>query len=417
MAISCVVLKLSRIFGRGGGAESAPPPSGARVNIQSFKPKIHDLRNDINEVYSFNILALCETWLTPSVPDRLIGVSGYKLYRRDRPSDSGLPKGKGGVAVLVRDNLACELLPTPVTGVAGSNLEIVWVLVRTSRHGAVLVASAYRVPQNTVRQLNTDLDDLECQLQHMITNFPRATVIIAGDLNTCLLKTKPGNAPNQLLRLCDTYGLHVTNRNRATYRPAGSLLDVVITNRPELIRRVGVTRCHYGGPHDFTRVLLARESRALPRSDTSQYRRAISRIDKDLFNQQLAETDWTPVYQSDTTDLKWSVFRDTFIGLLDAVAPLKRVRDRQLTASPVSAGTQQLLQSRRAALAQGDRTEYKRVNRLYRAAVRNESRERYAGAIRRGDKGGLWRVLRPVIGRKQQTCEVPRITPNALNVI
>ena len=47
--------------------------------------------------------------------------------------------------------------------------------------------------------------------------------------------------------------------------------------------------------------------------------------------------------------------------------------------------------------------------------MRNESRERYAGAISRGDRGGLWRVLRPVIGRKQQTCKVPRITPNALN--
>ena len=52
---------------------------------------------------------------------------------------------------------------------------------------------------------------------------------------------------------------------------------------------------------------------------------------------------------------------------------------------------------------------------LCRAAVRNESRARFESAIGRGDRGGLWRVLRPIIGRKQQQCEIPRITPDALN--
>ena len=192
------------------------------------------------------------------------------------------------MAVLVRDSLSCELLPTPVTGVAGSSLEIVWVMVRTSKHQSVLVASAYRVPHNTARQLATDLDDLECQLQHMVANFrlsanfPRATLILGGDLNCCLLKAKTSDT-NPLIRLCTTYGLHITNQCRATYRPAGSLLDVVITNRPELIRRVGVTRCHYGGPHDFTRVMVTRESRAAPRRESSVYRRPISRIDTNSF--------------------------------------------------------------------------------------------------------------------------------------
>ena len=73
------------------------------------------------------------------------------------------------------------------------------------------------------------------------------------------------------------------------------------------------------------------------------------------------------------------------------------------------------MQRRRAALAGNDRAEYKRVNRLCRAAVRNESRARFESAIGRGDRGGLWRVPRPIIGRKQQQCEIPLITPDALN--
>ncbi|KAF0306484.1 hypothetical protein FJT64_022025 [Amphibalanus amphitrite] len=135
------------------------------------------MRHDIQDVYGFDILAICESWLTPNVPDRLLGVSGYRLYRRDRPAELGLPRGRGGVAVLVRDTLSCELLPTPTTGVAGSNLEIVWVLVHAHKHRPVLVASAYRVPTNTARQLAADLEDLENQLQFMLASYPRATLM------------------------------------------------------------------------------------------------------------------------------------------------------------------------------------------------------------------------------------------------
>ena len=70
-----------------------------------MKPKMPDLCNDIHRTYGFDVLALAETRLTTNVPDRLLTVSGYKLYRSDRPSGSHLPKGKGGVAVLVRDCL------------------------------------------------------------------------------------------------------------------------------------------------------------------------------------------------------------------------------------------------------------------------------------------------------------------------
>lgn len=80
------------------------------INIQSLKPKLIDIRHDICKVYGFDILALCETLLSPNVPDRLINIDGYKLFRRDRPRSMNLPRGRGCVAVLVRDNLNFELL-------------------------------------------------------------------------------------------------------------------------------------------------------------------------------------------------------------------------------------------------------------------------------------------------------------------
>ena len=93
------------------------------LNVQSLKPKLPDVRNDIHHVYGFDVLMLAETWLSANVPNRLLTVSGYKMFRCDRPASSRQPKGRGGVAVLVRDHLRCEKLVTPHTGVANSNLE------------------------------------------------------------------------------------------------------------------------------------------------------------------------------------------------------------------------------------------------------------------------------------------------------
>ena len=100
----------SRRRGRRGGARWRRPGAGLRpgqlligeINVQSLKPHLPDLRL---AVHQYDVVALCETWLSPNVPQRLITVDGYKLFRRDRPVTSRLPRGRGGVAVLARQCL------------------------------------------------------------------------------------------------------------------------------------------------------------------------------------------------------------------------------------------------------------------------------------------------------------------------
>ena len=92
-----------------------------QLNIQSLKPKLADLRLDLSEVHQFDILALCESWLTPNVPNRLLQISGYKLCRVDRPAQSKLPHGYGGVALLVRDCYDMEKVSRPATMTTASS--------------------------------------------------------------------------------------------------------------------------------------------------------------------------------------------------------------------------------------------------------------------------------------------------------
>ena len=59
-------------------------------------------------------------------------------------------------------------------------------------------------------------------------------------------------------------------------------------------------------------------------------------------------------------------------GVLDELAPVRRVIIRNPTAPPVSDATKALMADRRAALRDGDRDVYKRLNRQVRSSIPTE---------------------------------------------
>ena len=385
-----------------------------QLNVQSLLSKLPDIRVDIDDQFSFDVFILSETWLSPNTPDRLISVSGYKIVRQDRPRRGRLASGHGGVAICVRESFETERLPTPVTNVPNSNLEIVWAAIRVGKHRRFIVGAAYRVPRNTVQQVTADLDDLEAQLQHMIAAHPGLTIIIGGDMNCCLIKAG-SNTPGERLRaLLDQHGMQVCNTRLPTYRPAGSLLDILATNRRDLVTRAGVTRCHYGTPHDITRLAL-RVTGTKRRAGTVIQRRCLARVDRGDFNRQLLNVDWSPIYTSAGPELKWSAFVQLFKPLLDAVAPVRRVPMRPPGAPPASDNTRHLLALRRTALSAGDRQEYKEINRLSRAAIRADCRRHLQEQLTKGGPNSMWRVLRPMIGSNKSQTPISGITADALN--
>ena len=391
-----------------------------QLNIQSMKPKLADLRLDLSEFHHFDILALCETWITPNIPDRLLQIDGFKLHRADRAKHNKLPYGHGGVAILVRDTLEVERVPTPVTTAASSNLEIILCLVRTGKFKRVLIASVYRHPTNTQQQLTADFDDLEGQLQHMLTVHPDSTLMIAGDLNVCLLRkpTPPATStPGDRLRLLvSTYGLHICNTTTPTYRPAATLLDVLITNRRDQVIRSGVTRCHYGGPHDFSRMVLRQSGRNASHRTVIQSR-SLGRLDTESFNETLTYADWSPVFTETDPTTKWDAFLRVFTPLLDGAAPVRRVRLPAPGAPSLSSETRGLLASRRAALAAGpaSRDRYRELNRQCRAAVRRDCRESLQRKLDEAGPNRTWQVLRPIIGTKKAAAAAPCVTADAIN--
>ena len=141
----------------------------------------------------------------------------------------------------------------------------------------------------------------------MIAAHPRCNIVLAGDFNACLLKTGSGTPGAKLREILNINRLIPVNVKTPTYRPLGSLLDIIATSRPEQVVRAGVTHCFYGGPHDITRLMIRQGRDRRECSSTAVYKRCLGRIDTDQFNASLCQTDWNSVWTSGSTEAAWEV--------------------------------------------------------------------------------------------------------------
>ena len=288
---------------------------------------------------------------------------------------------------------------------AGSKLESLWVQLRAGPY-RVMVCEVYRPPVQTQARVSADLDELEEQIQHVLTRHS-GPIVLAGDLN---INTNSDTTANTRLRqLLSTYSLqqHVTG---PTFRSSGSSIDVICTSHG--VTRTGVLHCTYS-PHNWTRALLPLPDYR-PR-ESAVTARCWSRFDKDEANRLLCAVDWGPVFASDEPAVQWDYFLAVTRPILDSVAPIKRRKVHNPTAPLITSATRDLMVRRRAALRAHDRDSYKILNRQVQSAIRRDTREELHRRLPEAGPSDMWRVIRPVIGAKRPTRSTPSADADALN--
>jgi hypothetical protein len=177
-------------------------------NCRGILFKIDEL---VNFMISDNIdiVLLTETLLTKKINIRKYGLTFYRL---DRPSNGG------GVAIVIRDNIAHRKFEIPIT----NSLEVVAIEIKI-RNCLHIIASAYKPPN-----IKLNLTDIN-NIMSLGNN-----VIIAGDLNCKdqMWYCKRGNRDGRLLRdFCESRPIRILFPDSPTfYPPKGnpSILDIVL---------------------------------------------------------------------------------------------------------------------------------------------------------------------------------------------
>ncbi|CAG5078519.1 Protein of unknown function [Cotesia congregata] len=133
------------------------------VERQKMKPSDSDV-----------IYCVSESWLNSTISNGEVVEDTFKLFRKDRDSQTSKFARGGGVLIAVHRNITAELVP-----LNKHNIEQVFIKIKESNGEVIIIGCVYLPPQSTVEIFKDHLDTI-----HYINNiYPNAKIIIIGDYN------------------------------------------------------------------------------------------------------------------------------------------------------------------------------------------------------------------------------------------
>ena len=212
------------------------------LNIFSLLPHLDELCIFVDNEKP-HIICINETKLDDSIDDSLIRIDGYVIIRKDRN------KHGGGVALYIHQNIHFELMSELMC----DELESVSVQIKNGKFKPFIVTSIYRPPGKPVSYFN-ELESLFGRLESQ-----NKESIIMGDTN-CDFDTPLANDTKHLNNILNSFGYSqlIKDPTRTT-STTSTIIDHVMTNRPEIITCSGVIPC---GISDHDALYLIRNVRA-----------------------------------------------------------------------------------------------------------------------------------------------------------
>ena len=185
------------------------------MNVRSICSKKLELFAYVS-AHPYDIIAVTENFLDPSISDSEFAPQFYSIFRRDRSRHGG------GVMVLVRDNIPVSHRFDLETG-----CEILWLQIATQSYNNFLLGVYYRPPGNSVEaleHLNNSLISLSS------CNLP---LVLCGDfsvLNVDWVSVAPTSSTRPAELLCVIIADNSLTQLVGCLTRDCNILDLVLTN-------------------------------------------------------------------------------------------------------------------------------------------------------------------------------------------
>ena len=287
------------------------------VNFQSIVSKKAETF-ELLERLKPDIIIGTETWLTSDIKDSEILTHQYKIYRKDRKSGRG-----GGVLIAIKDDLQSTKVDS-----LDNDCECIWVKVLTKTLKSVHVCAFYRPDVSDTKALSNFENSLK-----KAARMKNSQLFIGGDFNLpswdwldMKFKEK-GSFRKSHEDFVDILNDH--NLQQMVLEPTrgSNILDIILTNTPDLIPRVEVIpglsdHCIVFAEYN---VKVDRKKNAL--RQIFLYRRA----DWEKIKQEMAELEKTiegMIEENKDIDYVWEKFKDSLLESMTKHIPKKTTKSR-----------------------------------------------------------------------------------------
>ena len=381
----------------------------ALLNIVSLPSHVDELR--ISKLFlHFDLLALNETRLDPSIPDGLVKIHGYDIVRNDRS------RRGGGVCIYLRSTINYKIRSDLVP----DGIEAICLEVSKPNSRNFIVASVYRPPNSTpeffltFEKMIKMIDDENKELH------------ILGDLNCDMLTNIPNHPTKTLKGILETYQLSqlIAEATRITTSSC-TLIDHYITSMPDKIVQSGVIPT---GISDHSLIFGIRKINPVlsTRKRTNKVEvRNMKRFNEERFNEDLLSQPWEQIVLKSDTDSMWACWKELFLDVLDKHAPIQHIRKRTFNVPWLTADIKKLIferdrKKRKAMVTKhsADWDVYKTSRNRVNIALRHAKAEYYRTKIahQKNNPKEAWKTINDLLGRSANDNIVNELKINDSNI-
>jgi hypothetical protein len=227
---------------------------------------------DGSENPNVDVLVLAETHIQDSPTERHPNIFGYNCHSRRYKSNSG------GLAIYTANHLVAQVRPQLDFTMQDSPTAALWMAYRPFKRSdtVILLAAVYIHPAESPDVIKRLLDSL----RKVIDDHPQHTVLIAGDFNKRHPRwgdvvTSP--SARAIVDMLDATAADTLNQYYIPGRPTrvatgestGSIIDLIIANRPRHIDSLRVADDYGLNSDHFPLELVLTRSSSDPLTDMS----------------------------------------------------------------------------------------------------------------------------------------------------
>ncbi|CAB4026141.1 RNA-directed DNA polymerase from transposon BS [Paramuricea clavata] len=354
---------------------------------------------------ALDILAINESKIDNQISNNEIHIDGFNIIRKDRN------RFGGGVVLYVRQNISfsdrIDLIP--------DELEMVCIELSLPYNKSLLISTWYRPPNSLMNKF-----DYWASFLAKCDNEDKELILI-GDLNCDVSKTIPDPHTCKLQFLCSLYQIDQLIKESTRLTPkSATLIDLILTNRPENISRSGVIHL---GISDHSLVYAVRKF-TLPngRQKIRQVRNFKNFVEND-FIRDVSQLPWEMVYQFGDPNLCWQVWKSLLLDALNRHAPLRHKRIRNNPVPWINPQIKELMRKRdyhkKKAIKYDSESQWElyktlrnEVNINMRKAKSKYFCDKIQASSQMGDSKSGWAWINSLLGRKHKNANINELKVN-----
>jgi hypothetical protein len=280
----------------------------AHVNVRDIltKTKKDDVRIIIQQ-YNFDVFVVSESWLKPTIEDDEIFIPNYNIIRRDRPGD----KKGGGLLIYVKEDFEITTINSPFE----PPVESLIIELKRQFLPKITVVAIYRPEKSPSSFID--------KLGEFLVSQANEETLVLGDFNLNQYSDK--SQPFKLKSVIFNSGFkQVINRPTRITPTSETLLDLILTNTPELMTTKGVWNSHLAD-HEITYIVRKRPKN-LKDPITYKYLRNFKNLNQVQLKKSLSEAPWWALDVCKSVHKSYAMFIYLITMILDQQAPYRKVK-------------------------------------------------------------------------------------------